>query len=314
MTVGCSRTSDADLAKVRIAVTAHLTLAPVLIAEAEGYFEEQGVDAELVRIEKAATALPSLLQGQLDVLPGPLSPSFFNAIHRGARVRFVADKGEYSAQSCSHQALVVSAKAVRDDGPVVLHRVGGADEPFLQYFVDRALTDRGYDVSKIEMVHVPGAAEYDALISGRLDAGMVGEPWLTRVRRSGGGVVWTPTNTYLDGYHYSVFVYGPRLLDEDPELGKRVAVALLKGVRRYNEGKTERNLRTLADGLGFDLDELRDVCWPHMRDDGVINPEGILAFERWEHERGNLDAVVGFEDFWDPRFTRYALQVLGPGS
>lgn len=314
LTGGCGHQSRDDLVKIRIAVTPHLTVGPVFIAKAEGFFEDQGLDAELVRINRAATALPSLLQGRLDVLPGPLSPSFFNAIHRGARVRFVADKGEYSAASCSHQALVVSEQAARNGEPFPLHRVAGADEPFLQYFVDRALSEHGYDPTKVEMVHVPGAAEYNAILSGGLDAGMVGEPWLTRIRKTGRGMIWIPVNTFLDGVHYSVFVYGPRLLDQDPELGKRVAVALLEGVRAYNRGNTDRNVQILADALGYDPAELRDICWPHMRDDGGIDPEGILQFEKWEHARGDVDAVLGPDDFYDGRFIQHALRVLGSGT
>lgn len=312
--VGACAPDSRDMDHVQIAVTPHLTIAPVFIAHAEGFFEELGIDAELVRTDVAATAIPPLLQGRLDVLPGPLSPSFFNVITRGGRVRFVADKGMFSAQACSHQALVVSRKTIEEGEPVTLRRVGTAKEPFLQFFVERALSARGYDPDSIELVHVPPAAEYDGVVAGRLDGAMMGEPWLTRLRKTGGGVEWTPTNTFLDGYHYSVFVYGPRLLDEDPELGQRVAVALLNGVRRYNEGKTERNVQILVDALGHDPDELRDSCWPHMRDDGLIRPEGIMAFQEWAFERGDLDAVVGVEDFWDPRFVEHALSVLGAGS
>ena len=314
LALGCeSDTGEAELIKLSVAFTLNLTMAPVFITHAEGFFEEQGLDVELVGIESAATALPALLQGRLDVLPGPLSPSFFNAITRGGRLRLVGDKGTFMADDCFHQALVVSAKTIERGEPIVLRRVGTAKDPFFQFFVERALLENGFDPADIELVHVPQAAEYDAIVAGRLDAAMIGEPWLTRILKKG-GVVWTPTNELLDGYNYSAFVFGPRLLDQDPELGERFAVAMLKGIRRYNEGKTARNLEILGDALGHDPDELRDVCWPAMRDDGQINAAGILDFQRWGLARGDLDALVPAEEFWEPRFMEHAARVLDGGS
>ncbi len=298
-------------AELRVAFTRHLTMAPVFITEAEGFFDEQRIDVELVGIQSPATAMPALLQGRLDVLPGALSPAFFNAVTRGGRVRLVADKGAFDSRKCAHQAFVVSTASLeRDPGHTALGRVGTAKEPFFQFFVERALIARGLDPADSEMFHVPQAAEYDALRAGRLDAAMVGEPWLTRIKKNGGGVVGSSTNELMDGYQYSVYLFGPRLLDEDPELGKRVAVALLKGVRAYNEGKTARNLEILGEALGHDPDELREICWPPMRRDGLVVAAGIRDFQEWAFSRGYLDAITVHEDYWDPRFVEHAWRVL----
>jgi NitT/TauT family transport system substrate-binding protein len=222
----------------------------------------------------------------------------------------VADKGSYDGTDCSHNALVVSTLATAGEDPPVIERVGTAKEHFNQFFVERALEANGYDPSKIEFFHVPQAAEYDAIVAGRLDAAFVGEPWLSRVVGHG-GEVWTPTNSIFDGYQYSVYLYGPRLLDREPELGERFAVAMLKGLRAYDEGKTERNLDVLAQVMGLDRDELTDFCWPTMGSDGFIDIESILDFQQWALERGDLDAIVPPGDFWEPRFVEYANRVLG---
>ncbi len=310
LVAACGSPDPADeRIRLRVGFTRHLTMSPIFIAQAEGFFEQEGLDVELVAMESAASAVPALLQGRLDVLPGPMSPSLFNAILRGGRLQLVADKGSYSSDDCFHQALVVSQKLIDAGEPVVLRRVGTAKEPFLQFFVERALADRGYDLGDIELFHVPPAAEYEAIVAGRLDAANVGEPWLTRVRDRG-GVVWTPTNTLLDGHQYSVIAYGPSLLDDDPEAGRRFAVAMLRGIHRYNEGKTERNIGILSDVLGHDVEMLQDICWPPMRGDGLINAESIVEFQRWALDRGDLDGLVPPESFWNPDFIEHAERVL----
>lgn len=307
---GCGAPSDSGEAiRLRVGFTKHLTMTPLFIAEAEGFFEDEGLDVELIAMEAAATAIPALLRGRLDVLPGPMSPSFFNAILRGGRLRLVADKGSYSSGQCSHQAFVVSQVALDRGPPVVMERVGTAKEPFLRFFVERALQQRGYDPSEVQLFHVPQAAEYEAIIAGRLDGAMVGEPWLTRVRDRG-GVVWTYANELLDGHQFSVMAFGPNLLDRDPEAGRRFMVAALRAVRQYNEGKTPRNLEIISEALGYDIETLSDICWPPMRDDGLINGESIVEFQRWALARGDLDGLLSPEEFWDPRFVEHARRVL----
>lgn len=308
LTAGCGPAADERTA-LRVAFTKNLTMSPLFIAREEGFFEEEDLDVELVAIESAATAIPALLRGRIDVLPGPMSPALFNAIVRGGRLRLVADKGSYDADACSHQAFVVSSAAAGRGDPVPLARVGTAREPFLQFFVERVLESRGYDPDRIQLYHVPQAAEFDALMAGRLDAAMVGEPWLTRAI-DGGGVVWTYANDFLDGFQYSVVAFGPNLLDRDPDAGRRFAVAMLRAVRQYNSGKTARNIEIIHRSLGYERDHLSEICWPPMRDDGFVDGESILEFQRWAVERGDLDDLVSPEDFWDGRFVEHAGRVL----
>lgn len=306
---GCGRQETPELATLRVGYTRHLTMSPLLIAQAEGFFEEEGLDVQLLAIESASVALPSLLQGRLDVLPGPVSTAFFNAIHRGARIRLVADKGAYNSADCSHQALVLSTVATEGEDPPVIERISTANEHFLKFFVERALEANGYDPAAVEMYSVPQAAEYDAIVAGRLDAAFIGEPWLTRAQDAGARVL-TFANDLFDGYQYSVVLYGPGLLDENPELGERFAVALLRGLRAYNEGKTDRNLDVLSEVLGQEREELTEFCWPTMSTDGAVDTPSLLEFQEWALERGDLDAIVPPEAFWDPRFVEEANRVL----
>jgi NitT/TauT family transport system substrate-binding protein len=307
---GCRDEADRELIPLRVGYTRHLTMAPILIAQAQGLFEEEGLDVELIAFESASVALPSLLRGRLDVLPGPVSTALFNAVSRGGRLRIVGDKGAYDGTQCSHQALVRSIAGTAGEDPPVLERVSTANEHFMKFFVERALEEHGYDPSSIEMYSVPQAAEYDAVVAGRLDAAFIGEPWLTRVLEAEGGEVMTWANDLFDQYQYSVIVYGPSLLDESPEVGERFAVAFLRGLRAFNEGKTEANLKVLVEGLGQSHDDLTGFCWPSMGTDGFIQVESLMDFQRWAMERGDLDVMVEPEDFWEPRFMERANEIL----
>ena len=300
--VACKPASDARQ-RIRIGYRPYLTLAPVFIAQAESLYAEQGLDVELVPIEGVASSVPLLLQGGLDVLPGPVSPSLFNAIHRGGRLRVVQDKGFYYPDDCAPSSVVVSKQlAARNGKPA---RISTTKESFLQMFVERALMAHGINPDSIESLYIPQVAEYDAIVSGRLDAANMGEPWLSRAIAQG-VVVWEPVNGLMGGYTYSVISYGPTLLDESPEIGQRVAAAHLKAMRIYNQGKTDRNLQIVADAMQLRIEDLRGICWPRMREDGIIDTTSLRVFQEWAKARGQLDEVLQPATYWDPRFVDHA--------
>ena len=306
--VSCRPSPDTVRPHIRIGYRPHLTLAPVFIARAESLYAAEGLDVELVPIEGVATSVPLLLQGTLDVLPGPVTPSLFNAISRGGRLRVVQDKGWYFRDDCAATAVVVSRKLAARNG--MPRRIGTTKESFLQMFVTRALRERGIDPATVEQMSIPAAAEFDAVTSGRLDAATLGEPWLSRALQQDAVVVWTPVNTLMSGYTYSVISYGPTLLDDHPEIGERIAAAHLKAMRLYNRGKTERNLEIVAEALGFAPSDLRNICWPRMREDGLIDTTSLRDFQEWARSRGDLDAVLPVERYWDPRFVERASRAI----
>jgi NitT/TauT family transport system substrate-binding protein len=306
---GREESPNAERVSLKIGVRPLLTVAPVYIAHGAGLYAEQGLDVELVPIEGVATTLPLLILGKIDVLPGPVSPGLFNAILQGARLRIVGDKGQYFRDDCPQTVFVKSpAFAKRGGRP---RRIGVQKETFNRMFVERALIAHGVNPDSVEQVSLPKAAEYDALVSGRIDAANLGEWWLTRALDQG-AIPWVNVNDMMAGVQYSVIAYGPTLLDDHPDVGRRVAIAHLKAMRMYNEGKTERNVTIMASALGAGEDDLRGICWPRMREDGMIDTTSLLAFQAWSRERGELDGIVPAAEFWDSRFVDAANLALRP--
>lgn len=307
--VGCSGRPEDTRDVVRIGYTPYLTMSPMVIAEAEGYFEEQGIDVELVTMRSAATSIPALSQGRMDVLPGPMSPSLFNAVSRGAGIRLVADKGSYLLEGCSSIAFVVSPQIAAMDTKILPRRIGWGREPFSTFRIERMLQHFGFDLEGVEHHSVPMAARYDAVSAGRLDAAQISEPFLGRFINEG-GTIWVEPREVLPGHQYSVFAFGPRLLEEDRELGQRVTVALLKGIRAFNRGKTERNVDIMVDAIGWERALVEEACWPQMRADGGINIESIGEFQEWAFARGELDVIVPPSDYMDTTFVLHAREQL----
>ena len=302
--------TKAGRAQVRVALLPFLSNAPLILAREEGDFAAQGLEVEFVRMAVSKGAVASLLRGDLDVLPAFPGPGLLNAMARGGGVRFVADKGRFPTSECLYQALVMRDALLQgrpglESGADVLTLSVDATT-VSHFFVERALEQAGLPVERLRVVTIPNEAELDALAQGSIDLAVLSDPWLTRFVGEGRGTIWKTAGSVLPGFQFAVVAYGPSLTERRPEVGKRFMTAYLQGVRRYNEGKTSRNVAILAKATGLQPALLRTTCWPEIHSDGRIDAESIRAFQQWALEKGYVDRVLPADEWWDPRFVDHA--------
>ncbi len=108
----------------------------------------------------------------------------------------------------------------------------------------------------------------------------------------------------------SINIYGPNFLEKHPELGKKYMIAYLKGVRQYNQGKTDRNVEIIAKYTDMKPEEVKQSCWIAMNANGMINNTGIAGFQEWALARGFLVSLVSPEKLMDMSFAQYASDAL----
>jgi len=309
--------SEQEPVHLKVTSQPYLSFAPFYIAQAEGYFAEEGLEVEFVELG-GEEATPLLIQGKLDVIVG-IGAYYLNAIARGAEIKVVADKGHVGTTGCSPSALVVRRELFETgevdsvaelEGRTMVLRSASMEE----YFLDKLLDTVGLTVDDLELTYMPDVATVEAMAQGTIDLCMAGEPWTTRHVQTGNAVLLMPYNELVPGEQQGAVVYGPSLLEANPDAGRRFMVAYLRGVRQYNEGKTERNLEIMAEFSGLDEEFLQTACWFYIYDDGHVNVQSLLDFQEWAVEKGYLDSVVPPDQFYDPSFIEYANQVLGTAS
>jgi len=307
---GCSST-QIEKRTVKVVRLPYLSMAPLLIAEREGYFGEQDLQVEFVPFRRAGEAIVALSRGQLDVVAGSVNLVLLNAIERGAMVRIVADKGHWTPSSCSVSALLVHPAGLRDGTLSDLSSLKGRkvdlrENSILSYAYEQLLQRGHLTLGDVEQVSLPRSAQLAALENRAVAAISAADPWLSLFQDSGSAVVWHRINEAVDRLQYSVLAYGPSFLTDSPATGDRFMRAYLKGVRRYNEGKTARNVEWIADETGISPAILRKACWPEVSLDGRILFDGLLEYQGWAVARGELDRVLSLEELWEPRFVESA--------
>lgn len=303
--------------KLKSIVGPYISFAPWQIAEGEGFFAKEGLQVEFVKIIDSVEALPTLIKGDLDVMADVFYPSYLNAIARGAKIKIVADRGYLSPTGCTYSAIMARRTLVEEGKLNNISQLKGRRVAVTQvasimgYFLEKILNQEGLTLADVEPVSLPLPARIAAFEKGSIDITFVSEPWISRMLESGHSVIWKPAHYLIPNHQLGFLMYGPTLLEKNPDAGKKFMVAYLKAIRQYNQGKTKRNLEIVAKHTGLAQELLQKCCWQAFRNDSKINIESVLDYQSWALRKGFLDKVVPPDQFWDPSFVDYANKVLG---
>ncbi len=303
---------------LKIATFNYISNAPIFIARDEGYFAEQDLEVELIDFGSTSNeVLPSLLARKLDIGALPLSVAIFNAVAGGNNVKYVADKGFYNPDNCVTDAFVAASPLLADgsldtaDGLKGKVMVFPAGDTF-EYMADTLLAEYGLTQADIQPTSVAdSAARIEGLKNGSIDISMLSEPWISRAKAEGAAEPWKPLAQIVPGLSGAMMAFGPSILEDNPEAGERFMIAYLKGVRKFNEGKTDRNVEIIAGYTKLEPDAIKAACWTSFKADGMIDTAGMLAFQDWGLGKGYIESKVELNQIWTSEFIDKALKELG---
>ena len=310
VTIGCGKDSARDsanagaaqqapLRKLRVASQDHLSQAPIMLATAEGFFRDEGLDIEFVTGTRSQETLVALVTGDIDVRPGPIHAGFLSAIAQNARIRAVADEGYLAKDACPYFGIMLRNSLDTTGSPQIKRIRAGSDGPS-RYITERLLASRNIPIKSLEVVNLPEVVMYGSLENGAVDAIATTEPTLSRLKPI--SRLWLHGQQVTPDMQCGVIAFSERLLTTDRDLGVRFLRAYRKGVAQLAQGKTERNIEIIAKATGDPVDVIRNACWPSFRADSRINWASVEEFQVWARANGMMEHVVTQEQAWDSSF------------
>jgi NitT/TauT family transport system substrate-binding protein len=175
-----------NLTTIRLISAPSDDLRPVLYAQKAGLFQRAGLNVTIELTNSGAVAAQAVISGAMDVGKSSLTPLLAAYAH-GLPFVLVAPSILYHPQWPLTGEVVVAANSpIRSpldlQGKVVACTALGD----IGYLGIRALVDnRGGDSSTIKWVEIPTAAVTPALDAGRVDAGLITEPSMSRDIKAG---------------------------------------------------------------------------------------------------------------------------------
>lgn len=230
---GCS--SPADINTIRVAVLPVLDALPIHVAQAQGYFEEQGLEVEIISVSSAPERDALMQSRQVEaILNEVVSTIFYNqAETRVVSVRFL--------RAASPDYPLFRILAAKDSGISSVEdlkgvEIGISEGTVIQYTTERILQNAGLTDQEIIGIAVPRIPDRIALlVSGELAAANLPDPAASAAILQ--GAVPVIDDTTIPSISHSVLTFDAEVLSENPETIKRFLLAIEKAVEDINSDK-----------------------------------------------------------------------------
>jgi NitT/TauT family transport system substrate-binding protein len=301
--------------------------APFFIADAKGYFAEQGLKVSFVRFDSAAKSIPSLGSGEVDVGSGASSAGLYNAAARSIGIKIVADKAR-NAKGYGFQAIMARTdlidsgkiKSVKDlkGLKVAMSANGNSENAFMNY----ALVQAGLTYGDIDPVFLGFPNQIAAYANKAIDASLTVEPTVSELLKLGTAKKLVSADDVFPDYQTAVVFYGPKFMHDQPENAKKFMIAYLKAARCYDDalkdghvaGQNADDVIKILTQYSFIKDpEVHRAIVSHWTDpNGDVNMPSLQMAWQFFLDTKQIDGSVKVGDVVDLSYVHEAAKVLGP--
>jgi NitT/TauT family transport system substrate-binding protein len=176
----------------------------------------------------------------------------------------------------------------------------------------KILENAGLTLSDIEIARMSPPNIVAAFANKDIEGAVVGSLQQGQLNTAGYAVTLEHFSEFIPDFQYGFVMFGPTILTDNLEAGKKFMIAYLKGARQYMQGKTERNLEIAQKYLGMDRETILQSPWSPISTNGTVRAQDVLDFQNWAYENGLVDNKVPIEQLVDTSFIDYANTKLGP--
>lgn len=289
----------AETRKVRLGIGFALAYVPLYVAKEKGFFKEEGVDVEFVKIEIAPDMIQSIIGGSTDAgTPGSFALITF--IAKGAPVSAVAYYG-YGGDR-------IALAAHKDSGINKITDLYGKKLAVQTGTIGAQMWGNmvkaeGLDASKIDVKNIRNLDLPAALAAGSVDALITWEPNPTVLEHRGLVKVIQRAGKYQQSY--GAVIFGNEFIEQNPETVRRFVKAHFRAAKfiRDNPREAAQINSKYVKGAPVDIIEKSQK---HMVFDPRITPasleelNGDIAFMK---ENGRLSGTISGSDIVNPKFS-----------
>lgn len=216
---------------------------PTIIAETareQGYFEDEGIDAELTVYQSGAEAVTAMVAGAADVIGSSSS------VTASSRAKDVDTKlfGMLGAGNYGWQLLVTPDSPIEDAKDLEGKKVGITSAGSLSDMLARwTQTEKGVT---FETIPLGGGGLVPNLLSGNVDAAVVYSPLSYDILMKGDARALVDYGTAIPDHLNSGWASLASFLEDTPERAQKTANALYRGLAYLQDNK-EAAVKIIAD-------------------------------------------------------------------
>ncbi|WP_274426470.1 ABC transporter substrate-binding protein [Chelativorans sp. YIM 93263] len=271
---------------------------PSIIAEAQGYFEDEGLDVEFVSFQAAQPMAVAIASGDVDFGLTAISGGLISLADKGA-VKVIGGALMEDPEVEGQKILV--SKAAYDEGVTTPADLAGrtfgittAGSSF-HYMAHKIADKEGFERSEISLKPLQKVpAIIASLKSGQIDAWAI-VPNLANSLSAGEEVVEIgEVSDYIDSYQVTTVFTSTENAENNPDLVERFLAGLSKGIDDYNAALVDKTMSEEETAGIVEMihqyiyaDQPLDKADPRIRAGAMrISPNAALSLASVEDQLG----------------------------
>lgn len=247
--------SDKKLTPIRLSVIPLLTATPIYVGIKNGYFQQEGIDIQLTKIEGGAPASQAVLSGSLDAAESGSVP-FMIATARGAKIANVCTFIVMDKKHVLHGIVVRKDSGIKGladlKGKTIgVHTLGSIEDIRVRAEV---LPSLGLRPSDVKIVEVPFSVMEGALKSKRVDAVMPFQPFLQALLNDSDNAVLSDLNSFVPsgGFPFDTYIFAQSFVEKNPNVIASFDRAIKKSLE-FIQADPQKAVELVSDSLRFPL-------------------------------------------------------------
>lgn len=255
-----------------------------LVAKDQGYFKENGLDAEIKEYPSGPPAVVDLLAGKVDVT---IAGEFVGVsyIFTNNNLRILANTSKEKVV----QVVARKDKGINNPANLKGKKIGVTRKSSGEIFLGRFLISNNMSFSDVDIINLSPSEMTDQISKGQIDAVVTFEPNPYNIEKILGdnAIVWSAQgeqNTYATLYSTDEFI------KNHPQIIERYLQSLIQAEQYVKNHDTEAKA-ILAKAMNYD-DSYISYIWPKISFSLNLEQELLLTMEdeaRWAIENKIID-------------------------
>ena len=312
---GCGKSGkqEKNLTKVTLNEVAHsIFYAPQYVAIEEGYFEEEGIDLDLVTGFGADKTMTAVLSGEADIgFMGSESSIYVYSQNPGDYIVNFAQLTQRAGNFLVAREPMENFQWSDLRGSSVLGgRKGGMPQMVFEYILKKNNLDPETDMDIDQSIDFGSTAA--AFSGGQGDFTVEFEPGATTLEREGVGYVVASLGVDSGYVPYTAYSANKSFIEENPELIQGFTNALQKGMDYVQNHTPEEIAQVIAPQFEeTDLEDITTIVTRYYEQDTwkenlIFEEDSFTLLQEILDEAGELEQRVPYEDLVTVEFAQKA--------
>jgi NitT/TauT family transport system substrate-binding protein len=289
--------AEGELQEVTVGAIAIADVAPLHLAVQEGFFEEEGLDVEIVETSGGAVSLPGVVSGDYDF-------AFLNVVSlmiardQGMDVEFIANGTSTTGEPGADNIGIIAT----EDSPLettadltgsqsTSNQLNNIGDVATRLAVDNA----GGDGSDVEFIELAFGEAQAAVENGNVESALLAEPYLTQALDAGLKLISSPYAEAHPELDTGGYFTTSDTVENDPEMVEAFQRAINRSLE-YSDENPEAVRDIVADYTEIDEEILQRIQLPQFKPEFSRESLEDLGQSALEHgyltEAPDLDALL----------------------